>query len=78
LIGKGGSCKVFKIISEQGNVFALKKIKLKGQDSSVIAGYKNEIILLNKLRDNDRIIKLIDAEQDQIDGTLLMVSKIFK
>jgi serine/threonine-protein kinase TTK/MPS1 len=74
LIGKGGSCKVFKILDENGQVFALKKVKLRGQDPAVIAGYKNEIILLNKLRDNERIIHLIDAEQS--DGNLLMVMRI--
>jgi serine/threonine-protein kinase TTK/MPS1 len=71
LIGKGGSCKVFKILDESGQAFALKKVKLRGQDPSVIAGYKNEIILLNKLKDNERIINLIDAEQ--LDGNLLMI-----
>jgi hypothetical protein len=73
LIGKGGSCKVFKILDDNGQVYALKKVKLRGQDPTVIAGYKNEIILLNKLRDNERIINLIDA--DQSDGNLLMVMK---
>ena len=73
LIGKGGSCKVFKIIDSQGHVFALKKVKLRGQDASVIKGYKNEIILLNKLKKSKRIIHLHDAQHDKESGLLLMV-----
>ena len=73
LIGKGGSCKVFKIIDENGHVYALKKVKLKGQDASVIKGYKNEIILLNKLKNSKRIIHLHDAQHDKESGLLLMV-----
>jgi serine/threonine-protein kinase TTK/MPS1 len=73
VIGHGGSCKVFKITDEQGKVFALKKVKLKGQEPSVIAGYNNEIILLAKLKDNDRIIKCFNADRNLKEGTLLMV-----
>lgn len=74
LIGKGGSCKVFKIIDpSNGQLFAFKKVKLRGQDPSVIDGYKNEIILLNKLKNNDRIIRLFDAQHDSRNHTLLMV-----
>ncbi|KAJ3254710.1 hypothetical protein HK103_006862 [Boothiomyces macroporosus] len=73
LIGKGGSCKVFKVFDQNGHVYALKRVKLKGQDGSVAAGYKNEIILLNKLKNNERIIKLINAEHNLQDHVLLMV-----
>lgn len=73
LIGKGGSCKVFKITDEEGTIFALKKVKLRGQDVAVVEGYKNEIILLNKLKANDRIIRLYDAEHDAEQNVLMMV-----
>ncbi|KAJ3338750.1 Dual-specificity kinase, spindle pole body (SPB) duplication and spindle checkpoint function [Kappamyces sp. JEL0680] len=69
----GGSCKVFKIVDGAGHIFALKKVKLRGQDASVVEGYKNEIILLNKLKTNDRIIRLYDAEHDAKQQILLMV-----
>ena len=64
---------MFKIIDENGHVYALKKVKLKGQDASVIKGYKNEIILLNKLKNSKRIIHLHDAQHDKESGLLLMV-----
>jgi serine/threonine-protein kinase TTK/MPS1 len=48
-------------------------VKLRGQDPSVIKGYQNEIILLNKLKNNERIIRLVDAEHRKSEGTLLMV-----
>jgi hypothetical protein len=73
VIGKGGSCKVFKIVDHSGQIFALKKVKLRGQDASVVEGYKNEIILLNKLKNNDRIIRLFDAQHDPQQQILLMV-----
>ncbi|KAI8896200.1 kinase-like domain-containing protein [Globomyces pollinis-pini] len=73
VIGKGGSCKVYKVTDAKGQVYALKKVKLRNQDKSVIAGYTNEIILLNKLKNNDRIIKLIDAEHNHTDKVLMMV-----
>ncbi|KAJ3271732.1 hypothetical protein HDV01_006427 [Terramyces sp. JEL0728] len=73
LVGKGGSCKVFKVFDQNGHVYALKRVKLKGQDGSVAAGYKNEIILLNKLKNNERIIKLVNAEHNLQDHVLLMV-----
>lgn len=78
LIGKGGSCKVFKIVDQHGSIFALKKVKLRGQDPSVVEGYKNEIILLNKLRNNDRIIRLYDAQHDAAHHLLLMVVIILR
>ncbi|KAJ3214504.1 hypothetical protein HK099_006839 [Clydaea vesicula] len=62
IIGKGGSSKVYKIMNEEGKLFALKKVKLKGQEESIIDGYLNEIALLKKMKNNDRIIRLIDYE----------------
>lgn len=74
LIGKGGSCKVFKIEDEKdGSIYALKKVKLRGQDKFVVEGYKNEIILLNKLKTNERIIRLVDAIHDPDQHLLMMV-----
>lgn len=70
LIGKGGSSKVYKILSESGRILALKRVKLKGLDDSTIKGLMNEVSLLEKLND-DRIIRLYDWELNS--ESLLMV-----
>jgi serine/threonine-protein kinase TTK/MPS1 len=63
LIGRGGSSKVFKVFERsKGRIYALKKVKLKGQEASATEGYLNEIQLLNQLRGNPYIIQLIDSE----------------
>ncbi|KAJ3024279.1 hypothetical protein HKX48_003104 [Thoreauomyces humboldtii] len=73
LIGRGGSSKVYKIMSADKKVYAMKKVKLKGEDDSVIEGYLNEIALLRRLDKNDRIIRLFASELNQVEGHMLMV-----
>ncbi|KAI8916652.1 kinase-like domain-containing protein [Powellomyces hirtus] len=73
LIGRGGSSKVYKIMSPQQKLFALKKVKLKGQEDNAVEGYLNEIALLKRLKKNERIIQLIDSELNESEGYLLMV-----
>ncbi|RKO93224.1 kinase-like domain-containing protein [Blyttiomyces helicus] len=73
VIGRGGSSKVYKILSPTGKIHALKKVKLKDQDEAAVEGYINEIALLRKLRNNQRIIRLVDAEIDYGRGIILMV-----
>ena len=63
IIGRGGSSKVFKVLDPQTDqIYALKKVKLRGEDPSIIEGYTNEIKLLQKLKGNHHIIQLIDSE----------------
>ncbi|KAJ3169948.1 hypothetical protein HDU88_000590 [Geranomyces variabilis] len=73
LIGRGGSSKVYKIMAQDQKLYALKKVKLKGQEDSAIEGYLNEIALLRRLDKNDRIIHLINSELNEEQGHLLMV-----
>ncbi|KAL5036851.1 Serine/threonine kinase mps1 [Batrachochytrium dendrobatidis] len=77
LVGRGASSKVFKVLCEtqpnQTTVYALKKVKLRGQDPSVVDGYINEISLLKKLAHHERIIRLVDAEINMQSGVMLMV-----
>ncbi|KAJ3179007.1 hypothetical protein HDU87_003277 [Geranomyces variabilis] len=73
LIGRGGSSKVYKIMAQDQKLYALKKVKLKGQEDSAIEGYLNEIALLRRLDKNDRIIHLINWELNEEQGHLLMV-----
>ena len=64
VIGKGGSCKVYRALSKDCSVLAIKKIKLEGMDKKAIDGYANEIALLKKLRGNPAIIQMFDSEVD--------------
>ncbi|TPX45609.1 hypothetical protein SeLEV6574_g03781 [Synchytrium endobioticum] len=73
LIGRGGSSKVYKIMNSDGELFALKKVNLRGLESDAIEDYKNEIALLQKLKNNSRIIRLYDAEVNLERGVILMV-----
>jgi serine/threonine protein kinase len=64
MIGKGGSCKVYRALSKKCSVVAIKKVKLAGLDRKAIEGYANEISLLKRLRGNSAIIQMYDSEVD--------------
>jgi hypothetical protein len=64
VIGKGGSCKVYRTLSKDRNIVAIKKVKIAGMARKSIEGYANEIALLRKLRGNPAIIQLYDSEVD--------------
>lgn len=68
-IGSGGSSEVHKVISSDCQIYALKKIKLKGRDYATAYGFCQEIMYLNKLKGKNHIIQLIDYEVT--DKTLL-------
>jgi len=79
-IGRGGSSKVYKVISTQTNkIYALKKVSFDKADNSAIAGYKNEIRLLNRMAEREnqlgesRCVRLFDWEVCDDKGYLLMV-----
>ncbi|KAJ3431879.1 dual specificity protein kinase ttk [Anaeramoeba flamelloides] len=62
-VGRGGSSKVFKVLSKDfTTIYALKKVYIKGIDPKSLELYKNEIILLEKLKGKKNIIQLIDYE----------------
>ena len=64
VIGKGGSCKVYRALSRDCSVVAIKKVKLSGMDHKAVSGYANEIALLKRLRGNPAIIQMYDSEVD--------------
>ena len=64
VIGKGGSCKVYRVLSKDCSILAIKKVKLGGMDQKAINGYANEIALLKRLRGNPSIIQMYDSEVD--------------
>lgn len=62
VLGKGGSCKVYEVISEFGEIFALKKVNLYDVEDSVLSLYTNEIKYLEKMKGNDYIIRIYEWE----------------
>jgi serine/threonine-protein kinase TTK/MPS1 len=62
MIGKGGSSRVYKVLSHSNQMFAVKRVSLDRTDQETMSGYMNEISLLKRLEGNHRIIRLIDSE----------------
>ncbi|KAI5181563.1 serine/threonine-protein kinase TTK/MPS1 [Nematocida sp. AWRm80] len=62
-IGKGGSAKVYQVLSDKNEVFALKKVRINQQseDSEVYKSHVNEIQLLKRLKNRHEIITLKDS-----------------
>lgn len=58
---------------ELNNTVALKKVDLSGSDESVVTGFRNEIKLLGKLRNCDRVVKMYDYEFRNGNKELLIV-----
>ena len=74
LIGRGGSSKVFKVLDADGQILALKRIRLKGPESREnLVGYANEITLLRRLSGKPGIIALLAAEVDVDAGSINMI-----
>lgn len=76
VIGKGGSCKVYRALSRDCTVVALKKVKLDGLNQLAIDGYANEIALLKRLQGNPAIIQLYSAEVDLDRKSILLVMEL--
>ncbi|KXN88242.1 Serine/threonine-protein kinase mph1 [Leucoagaricus sp. SymC.cos] len=62
MIGKGGSSRVFRVMSQNNELYAIKRVSLDRTDNEMMSGYMNEIALLKRLEGNSRIIRLIDSE----------------
>ncbi|CCO31397.1 serine/threonine-protein kinase TTK/MPS1 [Rhizoctonia solani AG-1 IB] len=73
-IGRGGSSKVYKVISPNNKIYALKRVRLDSKvDEETMRGYVNEMQLLKRLDGNERIIKLIDSQAVGRGGRYLMM-----
>jgi serine/threonine-protein kinase TTK/MPS1 len=72
-VGKGGSSKVFKVISPEHKIFALKRIKLEGREKEAAAGFMDEITLLNRFKGRNHIVQLVDSEILRESGLIYMV-----
>jgi hypothetical protein len=62
LIGKGGSSRVYRVMNNANEIYAIKRVSLDKTDVETMSGYMNEIALLKRLSGNSRIIKLVDSE----------------
>jgi len=76
VIGKGGSCKVYRALSKDCSVVAIKKVKLSGMDKRAISGYANEIELLKRLRGKSAIIQMFDSQVDLTRKAIFLVMEI--
>lgn len=76
VIGRGGSCKVYRVLSTNCNVLAIKKVKLDGMDKKAIDGYSNEIALLRRLRGNPAIIQMFDSQVDLERKSILLTMEL--
>jgi serine/threonine-protein kinase TTK/MPS1 len=72
-IGQGGTCKVYKVVSQKRKIMALKRIRLQGKQKETVDGFIDEIKLLKKLRGKDNIVQIVDAEVCQREGLILVV-----
>ena len=72
-VGRGGSSKVFKVMSPSRKIYALKRIRLAGRDAEAAGGFIDEIGLLTRLRGQPGIVQLVDAEVVPGEGLILMV-----
>ena len=62
MIGKGGSSRVYRVMNNANEIYAIKRVSLDKTDPETMSGYMNEIALLKRLEGNSRIIRLIDSE----------------
>ncbi|XP_054711277.1 dual specificity protein kinase Ttk-like [Uloborus diversus] len=73
LLGSGGSCKVYSVFDiETKSRYAIKWVKLKDIDPSILNGYKQEIQYLEKLKDSKRVIKMYDYEYRENDLLIVL------
>jgi len=61
-VGQGGSSKVFKVMTADHKMFALKRIRLSGCEKDAVSGFEDEIRLLTQLKGLGNIIQLVDYE----------------
>lgn len=72
LMGRGGSSKVYKVRSlENKRAYAIKKVSFDQFDDTCVRGFKGEIDLLTKLKDEPRVVKLVDHAVS--DGSIYLV-----
>ncbi|KAJ2892935.1 kinase-like protein [Zalerion maritima] len=64
-LGRGGSAKVYRVTTDNGEMLALKRVSTENADEAQVRGYKGEIDLLRKLSGVNRVINLLDYEMNE-------------
>lgn len=74
-VGQGGTCKVFKVITNTRKIMAVKRIRLQGAQAreECVANFLEEIKLLESLRGRANIIQLVDSEVLYSEGLIYLV-----
>lgn len=75
-IGKGGSSKVYKVLSADGQVYALKVVNLSNAGAEAVESFVNEIHLLTMLQGSERIINLVDSDIDKDNKRISIVLEL--
>jgi len=70
VIGRGGSCKVYKVTGPDNEIYALKRVAASRKS---FESFKNEVHVLEQLRGKDNIIHMIEYELDELNGRILIV-----
>ena len=76
VLGRGGSSKVFRVLSDTGHIYALKRVRVPPKDGKALESFANEITLLARLRGHPCIIQLVDSSVDRATGVVLMLMEL--
>ena len=66
-------CPPEQVLSEDSQIYALKRIKLGRIDPSTMQSYQNEIEILASLQNEPNIIRMIDSEVDLVEKNIMVV-----
>ena len=75
-VGKGGSSKVYKVLSSENEVLALKRVVVSPDNHAAMESYGSEIAHLKRLKGEPTIVQLRDAEVSPKTGTILLVLEL--
>ncbi|KAH8921335.1 kinase-like protein [Atractiella rhizophila] len=80
LIGKGGTSRVFRVLDNLGGtnaaMYAMKRVELHRSDTESYESFLNEIKLLERLKGNARVIKLVDSQIDHNKNQLFLLMEL--
>eukprot|EP00474_Spongospora_subterranea_P005334 CRZ05792.1 hypothetical protein [Spongospora subterranea] len=72
MVGKGGSGQVYKVVGENKQIYAVKRVKL-NDNPDALESIRNEIRLLQKLKGRPAIIELVDSQEALAQNVIWMV-----